>query len=74
MLLVMIDDRVLEVDGPPLAVGEAAVLEYLEENVRDVRVRLLDLVEQHHRVGPGGAPLRSAGRPLRIRRTPVASR
>src|SRR5215213_139280 len=44
-------DRVAEVDRASLGVGEPAVLEYLKEDVEDVRVGLLDLVEQQHRVG-----------------------
>ena len=36
---------------PALGVGQATLLEHLEEDVEDVRVGLLDLVEQHHRVG-----------------------
>ena len=43
-------DRVAEVDRAALAVGEPAVVEHLEQHVEDVRVGLLDLVEQHHRV------------------------
>ena len=39
-------DRVGEVDDPALAVGEPAVVEDLQEDVVDVRMRLLDLVEQ----------------------------
>ena len=46
------DDRVLEVHGPALAVGQAAVVEDLEEDVEDVRVGLLDLVEQDDLVRP----------------------
>jgi len=41
-----------EVDRAALAVGEAAVVEYLQQDVEDVRVRLLDFVEQDHLVGP----------------------
>ena len=44
-------DGVLEVDGAPLGVGEAAVVEDLQQHVEDVVVRLLDLVEQDDRVG-----------------------
>jgi len=33
-----------------LGIGQVAVLEDLEEDVEDVRVRLLDLVEHHHRI------------------------
>ena len=42
---------VLEVDGAALAVGQAAVLHYLQEQVEHIGVRLLYLVEQHHRIG-----------------------
>ena len=45
------DHRVLEVHGAPLRVGEPAVVEDLQQHVEDVVVRLLDLVEEHHRVG-----------------------
>ena len=34
-----------------VAVGQQAVVEHLQQHVEHVRVRLLDLVEQHHRVG-----------------------
>src|SRR5579875_292981 len=44
------DDRVLEVDGSPLAVGQAAVVENLQQHVEDVGVRLFDLVEEHHAI------------------------
>ena len=45
-------DRVAEVDRAALAVGETPVVEHLQQDVEDVRVRLLDLVEQDHGVGP----------------------
>ena len=41
-----------EVDRAALAVGEAAVVEQLQQHVEHVGVGLLDLVEQHHRVRP----------------------
>ncbi len=47
-----------EVDGATLAVGEAAVVEQLEQHVEHVGVGLLDLVEQHDRVRAGAAPPR----------------
>ena len=43
------DDGVLEVDRAPLGVGEAPVLQDLEQGVEDVGVGLLDLVEEHDR-------------------------
>jgi len=49
-------DGVLEVDGTALRVREAPVVEDLEQDVEDVLVRLFDLVEQEHGVGP--APYR----------------
>ena len=45
------DERVAEVDGVTLAIGEAAVVEHLQEHVEHVGVGLFDLVEQHHLVG-----------------------
>ena len=41
--------RVLEVDRATLPVGQPAVLEHLQQAVVDLLMRLLDLVEQHHR-------------------------
>src|SRR5215211_925626 len=43
--------RVLEVDRPALGVSEAPVVEHLQERVENVRVGLLDLVEENDRVG-----------------------
>ena len=43
--------RVAEVDRAAEAVGQLAVLQHLQQDVEDVRVGLLDLVEQDHRVG-----------------------
>ena len=43
-------DRVAEVDLAALGVGQLPVLEDLEQDVEDVRVGLLDLVEQDDRV------------------------
>src|SRR3546814_8783216 len=42
----------LEVDLAALAVLHLALVEDLEEQFQHVRVRLLDLVEQHYRVRP----------------------
>src|SRR2546425_11984240 len=43
-------DHVLEVDRPPLAVGQPPIVEQLEQDVQDFRVRLLDLIEEDHGV------------------------
>ncbi len=45
-------DRVAEVHGASLPVGQPPVIEHLQQDVEHFRVRLLDLVEQDHRVGP----------------------
>jgi hypothetical protein len=45
-------DGVLEVDRAALGVGQPAVVEDLEQDVEDVRMRFLDLVEEEHRVRP----------------------
>lgn len=44
------DDRVLEVNKAALAVGQAAVIEHLQQHVEHVGMRLLELVEQHDAV------------------------
>ena len=46
------DHRVPEVHHPALPVGQAAVIENLEQDVEDVGMGLFDLVEQDHAVGP----------------------
>ena len=51
-------DRVLEVHGAALAVGEAAVVQHLQQDVEDVVVGLLDLVEQDDASTGAGAPPR----------------
>ena len=51
--------RVAEVDGAALAVGQPAVVEHLQQDVEDLGVRLLHLVEQHHGVGPAADRLGS---------------
>ena len=44
--------RVAEVDRASLSVGEPTVVEHLQQHVEHLRVRLLDLVEEHDRVRP----------------------
>ena len=46
------DQRVAEVDRVALPVGQPPVVEHLQQHVEHVRVRLLDLVEQDHLIGP----------------------
>src|SRR5438552_10432563 len=45
------DDGVLEVHRVAQTVGELAVFKHLQQDVEDIRVRLLDFVKQHDRVG-----------------------
>ena len=52
------DDGVLEIHGAALAVGDAAVVEHLQQDVEDVVVRLFDLVEQDDASTACGARLR----------------
>ena len=44
------ENGVAEIDRAPLGVGEAPILEDLQEDVEHVGVRLLDLVEEHHAI------------------------
>ena len=43
-------DGVAELDRLAIVVGELAVIHHLQEDVEEVGMRLLDLVEQQHRV------------------------
>ena len=69
------DDRVAEVHRPALAVGQASIVEQLQQDVEDLRVGLLDLVEQDDAVGPASdgfrqlAALFVADVPRRARRS-----
>ena len=56
------DDGVPEVGLPAAVVGERRVIHHLQQDVVDVRVRLLDLVQQHDavRVGPHGVDQQAA--------------
>src|SRR5262245_29903082 len=56
------DDGVLEVDLATLTVLEAALVEHLIEELDDVGVGFLDLVEEHHAVGPPRSEERRVGR------------
>src|SRR6202171_497743 len=44
------DDDVAEVRLAPVVVGQRAVIHHLQQDIEDVRMRLLDLVEQKHAV------------------------
>ena len=46
------EDGVAEVDRAALTVGEPTLVEHGQQYIEHVRVGLLDLVEQHHGVGP----------------------
>ena len=45
------DNRVTEVHSAAVAVGEAAVIHHLQQDVEHIRVGLLHLVQQQHRIG-----------------------
>ena len=42
------DDGVLEVGGTPLVIGQPTIIEYLQQDVEDIRMRLLYLIEKHY--------------------------
>ena len=46
------DQHIAEIDRAALPVGEAAIVEHLQQHIEDIRVGFLDLVEQHHLIGP----------------------
>ena len=39
-----------EIDRPPLRVGDAAIIEHLQQNVEYIRMRLFDFVEEDDRI------------------------
>ncbi len=45
------NDRVLEINRSPRSIGEPAVLENLQQDVEDIRVRLLYFIEEHYPIG-----------------------
>jgi len=45
------ENRVLEVNRVAESVGQLTILKNLQQDVEDIRVRLLDLIKQNHRVG-----------------------
>src|SRR4029077_12460607 len=44
--------RVLEIHRAAKPIGKPTVIENLQEDIKNVRMRLFDLVEQNHRIGP----------------------
>ena len=46
------DDRIFEIDRSSLPVRDAAIIKHLKQDVENVRVCLLDFIEQHHRIRP----------------------
>ena len=52
------DYRVFEIDGAPMAVGKAPVIENLQQDIEHILVRFLDLIEQTPRNRAAAAPLR----------------
>jgi hypothetical protein len=51
------EDGVLEVDGAALGVGEAPVVEDLQQDVEDILMRLLDLIEKDDGIRPSSNSL-----------------
>ena len=45
------DDGILKIHRPALGVGNSAVIQDLQQNVEDVRMRLFDFIKQEHRIG-----------------------
>ena len=44
------DDRVFEIDGAALAIGDASVIEDLQQRVENIAVGFLHFVEEHDRI------------------------
>ena len=46
------DQHIAKIHRTTLAVGQATLVKHLQQDVEDIDVRLLDLVEQQHLIGP----------------------
>nr|ADI18604.1 hypothetical protein [uncultured Rhodospirillales bacterium HF4000_24M03] len=46
------DQCILEIDQPPLPIGQPPVIEYLEQDVENIGMGFFDLVEQDDLIGP----------------------
>jgi hypothetical protein len=73
-LVVMITHTLRKSALRPLLSVSVPVVHHLQEDVEDVRVRLLDLVEQQHGVRVLGDGLGEEARPGRSPRSPEARR
>ena len=54
---VMMTTAFLEIDCASLPVGQPAIVQELQQDIQDVRMRLFDLVEQNDRIQDAAAPL-----------------
>ena len=43
-------DHVLEIDHTTLTIGQTTIVKHLQQNIKNLRMRLLDFVKQDHRV------------------------
>src|SRR5699024_3655608 len=44
------DNRIAEIDGAALAIGQAAIVKHLQQDIEDIRVGFLNFIEKHQRV------------------------
>src|SRR5690606_41738413 len=54
------DDRVAEIDRTALPVGQASVIQHLQQHVEHIRMCLFDLVEQNHLIDRKSTRLNSS--------------
>src|ERR1700756_3390137 len=45
------DDSIFEIHRPTMTIGEPAIIEDLQQHVKDVIMRLFDFVEEHNTIG-----------------------
>src|SRR5436190_2336139 len=45
------DDGIFEIYGAALAIGKPAIIEHLEEDIKNIMVRFFNFIEQHHAIG-----------------------
>ncbi len=51
------DQHVAEIHRAALTIGEAAIVQHLQQHIEDIGMRLLDFVEEHDLIGPAAYSL-----------------
>ena len=45
------DNGIFKVNGSALSIGNTTIVQHLQKHIQHIRVSLLDLIKEHHRIG-----------------------